>query len=101
MSKSHDLRVKIDHIGETEEVGQNGFKKREVIGIIEGEYPEHYKFEFIQDKTSLPDTMLEGTYATIHFNIKGRKVEPKKKGEQPMYFTSLQAWKVDVGEKQS
>lgn len=101
MSKSFDLRVKIDHVGETEEVGQNGFTKREVIGVIEGEYPEHHKFEFIKDKTSLPDNLLEGTYATIHFNIKGRKVEAKKKGDPPMYFTSLQAWKIDMGQENS
>jgi len=98
MSKSHELRVKIEQIGQTQEIGNNGFKKREVVGIVEGEYPEHYKFEFIKDKTSLPDDLLENTYATIHFNIKGRKVDAKKKGDEPMYFTSLQAWKVDVGE---
>ena len=95
-SKTFELRVKIDQVKETETVGQNGFQKREVIGMIEGEYPEYYKFEFIKDKTDLPDQLIEGTYATIYFNIRGKKVDAKgKKGE--MYFISLQAWKIDVG----
>lgn len=96
MAKSFELRVKIVEVGDTEEVGNNGFKKREVVGVLEGEYPEYYKFEFVQDKTDLPDQLLEGTYANITFNIKGRKVEPKKAGQAANYFTSLQAWKIEI-----
>lgn len=96
-SKSYEVRVKIVEIGPTIEVGSNGFKKREVIGMIEGEYPDYYKFEFIKDKVDVPDQLIEGTYATIVFNLNGRKVDSKKKGEGPNYFTTLQAWKIDVG----
>jgi hypothetical protein len=96
-SKSFELRVKIVEIGETQEVGQNGFKKREVVGMIEGEYPDYYKFEFIKSKVDVPDELIEGTYATVFFNIAGRKVDGKKKGDDPRYFSSLQAWKVEAG----
>ena len=96
MAKSFEMRVKIVEVKDTEEVGNNGFLKREVIGMIEGEYPDYYKFEFIKDKTSIPDELIEGTYATMVFNIRGNKVEAK--GKKPeMYFTSLQCWKVSVG----
>ena len=97
MSKSFKIRVKIDQIGETEDVGKNTeFLKREVIGILEGEWPEYFKFELIKDKTKLADDLLEGTYVTVHFNLKGKKVEGQD-GEDK-YFTSLQAWKFETGE---
>ncbi len=95
MAKTYQARVKIEEIRDTVTVGQNGFQKREVIGLIEGEYPDHYKFEFIKDKVSLPDDLIVGTYATFHFNLNGKKVS--KEGKDDMYFTSLQAWKIDIG----
>lgn len=95
MAKSYEMRVKVLSIGPVENVTPS-FKKREVVGVIEGEYPEYYKFEFVQSKTDVPDSLMEDTYVTIHFNIKGRKVEPQKKGDEPSYFTSLQGWKVEV-----
>lgn len=99
MAKSYEIRVKIVEVGETEEVGKNKLKKREVIGMIEGEYPDFYKFEFIKDRVDLCDELIEGTYATIFFNLNGRRVESKKQSEkgQYNYFSSLQAWKIDVG----
>ena len=91
------IRCKVEEIGETQTVGNNGFQKREVIGQIEGEWPDFYKFEFIKDKTSLPDELIPGTYVTFHFNMNGKKVDSKNKDGQPMYFTTLQCWKVDIG----
>ena len=99
MSKTFELRVKVVEIGETEEIGNNGFKKREVIGMIEGEYPEHYKFEFVQSKVDLPDTLIPGTYVTMFFNIKGKKVEGDGKKKKDMYFATLSAWKVEGAEQ--
>lgn len=93
----HEERVKIVEIGEIELVGKNkDFKKREVIGMIEGEYPQFYKFEFNQVNAELPDALIEGTYATIHFNLNGKKVDSKKAGDPPKYFTSLIAWKIEA-----
>lgn len=94
MAKTFEIRVKVLEIGETQEVGSNGFRKREVIGVVEGEYPDHYKFEFVQDKVDLPDTLIEDSYVNISFNIKGKKVE--KPGKDTMYFATLQAWKIEA-----
>lgn len=93
MARAFELRVFVDQVGETVQLSEK-FKKRELVGKLEGEYPEHYKFEFVQDKVSLLDDVLEGTYLTISFNLKGRKIE--KKGKDPAYFTSLQGWKVEA-----
>ena len=97
MAKAFELRVKVVKIHDTVEF-QSGFKKRELEGMIEGEYPEHYKFEFIKDKCEDLDDILEGGYAKIAFNIKGRKITEDKNGqelENPMFFTSLQGWKIE------
>jgi len=92
MAKTFELRVKLEQVGEVEQVTEK-FKKREIFGLLEGEYPEHYKFEFVQDKVDVPEDLIPGSYVTVHFNIKGRKVE--REGDT-FYYTSLQAWKVDV-----
>ena len=97
-SKAFELRVKVVEVGETQTF-PSGFQKRELEGIVEGEYPEVFKFEFIKDKCADLDEILEGTYATVSFNIKGRKVEEDKNGnrlEKPLFFTSLQGWKIEA-----
>ncbi len=92
-------RVKVVTVGETKEVGANGFKKRILEGRIEGEFPEDFAFEFIKDKTALLDDVLEGTYVTVSYNLKGRKVTENKEGlplDEPMFFVTLNGWKVEV-----
>ena len=92
---SFKVRAKILEIGETKTIGKNGFKKREVVAMIEGEYPDYYNLEFIKDNVNLPDDLIVGTYATFQFNLNGKKVE--KEGKDPMYFISMQCWKIDIG----
>jgi hypothetical protein len=96
MAKGNSLRVRVLEVKDTETVGASGFQKRELIGMIEGEYPEHFKFEFVQDKVKLLDDpiVLEGGYLTIHYNLRSRKVE--KEGQDDMYFLSLNGWKIEV-----
>jgi hypothetical protein len=92
MAKSFELRVLVEEVNDTQQVTEK-FKKRELVGKLEGEYPEIYKFEFVQDKVDLLDDILPGTYATISFNLKGKKVE--KNGED-LYFTTIQGWKIEA-----
>jgi len=95
----NEMRVKVVSIGETETVGANGFTKRLLEGRIEGEYPEDFAFEFTKDKVALLDDVLEDTYVTVHFNIRGRKVSEDKNGvklEKPMFFVTLNGWKIEV-----
>lgn len=92
MAKSFELRVLVEEVNDTQQVTEN-FKKRELVGKLEGEYPEIYKFEFVQGKVDLLDDILPGTYATISFNLKGKKVE--KNGDN-LYFTTIQGWKIEA-----
>jgi len=95
----NEMRVRVVSIGETETVGNNGFQKRILEGRIEGEYPEDFAFEFTKDKIALLDDVLEDTYVTVHFNIRGRKVAEDKNGiplEKPLFFVTLNGWKIEV-----
>jgi hypothetical protein len=99
MASKNEMRVKVVSIQETKVVGANGFQKRILEGRIEGEYPEDFAFEFIKDKVALLDDVLEGTYVTVSYNIKGRKVVEDKNNvplAEPMFFVTLNGWKVEV-----
>jgi len=94
-----ELRVKVVSIGETQEVGNNGFKKRLMEGVIEGEYPQSFQFEFTKEGVNLLDDVLEDTYVTVAYNLRSRKVTENKAGEpydEPLFFVSLNAWKIDT-----
>lgn len=94
-----ELRVKVVSIGETQEVGNNGFKKRLMEGVIEGEYPQSFQFEFTKEGVNMLDDVLEDTYVTVAYNLRSRKVTENKNGElyaEPLFFVSLNAWKIDT-----
>lgn len=94
-----ELRVKVVSIGETQVVGNNGFKKRLMEGVIEGEYPQNFQFEFTKEGVDLLDDVLEDTYVTVAYNLRSRKVTENKNGEpyaEPLFFVSLNAWKIDT-----
>lgn len=93
MSKN-EMRVRVVSIGETKTFGDNDFKKREIVTIVDGEYENYFMFEFVKDKVDLLDDILPDSYVTISYNIRCRKVE--KKGSPDAYYTSLQGWKIEV-----
>lgn len=88
------MRVKVSEIRETKEFGTNGFKKRELIGLIEGEHPQKFLFEFVNDKVDLLDSIMEGSYITILYNLRCREIE--KENAENLYFTSLSGWKIEA-----
>ena len=91
---THKMRVKVSEIRDTKEFGTNGFKKRELIGLIEGEHPQKFLFEFVNDKVDLLDAVMEDSYITIFYNVRCREVE--KEGADNMFFTSLSGWKLEA-----
>jgi len=82
----------IVHIGQTQEISER-FKKREFVLELgdNPEYPEHVKFEAIQDKCGHLDKYGIGQEIEVKFNLKGRKWTSPKTGEDN-YFNTLQAW---------
>ena len=85
---------KLVEIFEAQQISDS-FKKREfVVEYAENpQYPELIKFELIQDKCSLLDSFSKGNEVDVSFNLKGRKWS---KDGKDMYFTTLQAWRLEL-----
>ena len=90
-------KITVKEIGEVQSFEGSDFTKRDLIGeYTDNGYTNIMHFEFLKDKTKLLDEILPETEVTVHFNIRCRKVEAKKKGQSDMYFTSLNGWKIDI-----
>jgi hypothetical protein len=89
----------VEAVFETQ-VFDSGFQKREfVLQVNETpEYPQYIKLEIIKDKVALLDDVDLGQQLSVEFNLNGRKWV-NQKGET-MYFNTLQAWRIDKGERQ-
>lgn len=89
-----EIKGELIEVFETVQVSDK-FKKREfVVKYAENpEYPEYIKFQLVQDKCELVDSLTAGSEITVHFNLKGREwTNPK--GEK-VYFNTLDAWKIE------
>ena len=79
-------------LGATQEIGANGFKKREVVVTTAEQYPQDIMIEFTQDKVDLLNEFMEGSSVTISINLRGREwINPQGEAK---YFNSLQGWKI-------
>lgn len=80
----------IVEIGETKEIGQNNFKKRQVIiKTHEGEHSQTLPFDLLKDRCSLLDNFEPGQDVKISFNLRG-----SQSGER--YFNNVVAWKIEA-----
>ena len=95
-----EVKGKLEHKFEEVQISEK-FKKREFVLLIaeNPEYPEHVKFELIQDKCNLLDGLEAYAEITVHFNLKGREWTDNSGGAK--YFTSLQAWKIEAVKAES
>ena len=66
------------------------FQTREFVLLVEqGQYPQHIKFQLVQDRCEIIDPIEEGTNLKVYFDLRGREWQGK-------YFTNLQAWRVEA-----
>lgn len=84
---------KIRLIGQTQEIGDKGFKKRDVVVTTEEQYPQHISIQFVQDKTSLLDNFKAGDEVKVSINLNGREWT-NQKGEV-VFFNTIQGWKIE------
>jgi len=88
MSDRYELTGPVEFIGETEEFGAKGFRKR-IIVVTEGDkYPQSVPFEFVQGSVDKLDGVMVGEVVTIAFNLRGREHNGR-------YYPSLQGWQID------
>ena len=79
-------------IGLTEEIGSNGFKKRQLVVTTAEDYPQMLSIDFTQDKTVLLDSFAVGEGVKVSINLRGREwINPQGEAK---YFNSLQGWKI-------
>ena len=88
-----EIQGKIKLIGENQNFGNNGFRKREVVITTEEQYPQHIMVEFVQDKSELLNNFQVGQQVKISINLRGREwTNPQ--GETK-YFNSIQGWRIE------
>jgi hypothetical protein len=90
---AYDVTGRLHEIFDEQQVSEK-FRKREfVLEVQDGQYPEHIKFQLVQDKTSLIDPYKTGDEVKITFNLRGRGFN---KNGQMIYFTNLEAWRIEA-----
>lgn len=78
----------IVHIGDTQEVGKKGFRKREVVVETQDKYPQKIKMEAIGDMIETLDGFSEGQEVLAYFNLRGNEYDGK-------FYTNLQVWRIE------
>ena len=89
-----DLVGKIKILNGTQVLGDNGFRKREVVITTDEKYPQHLLIEFTQDKCELLDNYAVGQDVKISINLRGREwINPEGLAK---YFNSFQGWRIEL-----
>jgi len=90
-----ELKGKVHEIGALQQVSET-FKKRDlIIEYAENpSYPEFIRFEAMQDKCSLFDSIKVGDTVDVAFNLRGRPWTDKT--GKVNYFNSLVVWKIST-----
>lgn len=85
---------KVFEVGVTTAVSDKLNKRELILEVIDNpQYPEYLKFEMINDKCSLVDSLKPGQDVEVLFNLRGRPWTDKT--GKKSYFNSLQLWKVN------
>lgn len=98
---SYELSGKLCFKGETVQRSAT-FKVRE-FAVEKSEdangrtFTNYIKFQCVQDKTSLLDSIRIGDEIKVFFNIKGNKSE---RDGRVSYFTNLDAWRIEAGSRE-
>ena len=88
-----EVQGKVKVIGETETVGNNGFRKRDIVVTTEEQYPQHILVQFVQDKCDLLNNYKVGQDVKININLRGREWTSPQ-GEVK-YFNTVQGWRIE------
>lgn len=89
-----DIKGKVHEVSPTTQVTDTLKKRELILEYIENpQYPEYIKFEAIQDRCNLLDSVKVGDNVEVSFNLKGRPWTDKT--GKKTYFNSLQLWRVN------
>jgi len=82
---------KVIVLGNTEEVGQNGFTKRMVVVETAEQYSQKLAIDFVKDKTTILDSYKVGDEVKVSVNLRGTEYNGR-------YFVNLQGWRIEKSE---
>lgn len=86
---SYEVEGKLHKKYDTEQKSGT-FQTREFVLLQEqGQYPNYIKFQLVQDRVDILDTIPEGASIKVYFDLRGREWQGK-------YFTNLQAWRIEL-----
>lgn len=90
-----EIKGKVHEIGALQQVSET-FKKRDlIVEYAENPtYPEYIRFEALQDKTALFDSLKIGDDIEVSFNLRGRPWTDKT--GKTSYFNSLVVWRINA-----
>lgn len=90
-----EVKGKVHEIGPVQNVSES-FKKRDlIVEYAENpQYPEYIRFEALQDKVNLFDTVKVGDQVEVSFNLRGRPWTDKT--GKTSYFNTLVVWRLNV-----
>ena len=83
-----ELQGLVHLIGETEEIGTNGFTKRLLVVETQEQYKQTIPVDFIKDKTSLLDNYVVGQEIKVSINLRGNEHNGK-------YYVGIQGWRIE------
>lgn len=86
-----EIQGKIIKIGDTEVVGQKGFKKRQIVIKTDAQYPQSIPVDFTQDKCGWLDKYSLNDFVSVSVNIQGNEWQGK-------YYVGLQGWKIAISQ---
>ncbi|WP_106391922.1 DUF3127 domain-containing protein, partial [Enhygromyxa salina] len=69
------------------------FRKRELVLVTEGRYPQQILIEFTQDKIDLLNGYAAGDEVRIQIDIRGREWTSPRGDVK--YFVSIQGWRIE------
>jgi len=76
-----------------EQIVSDKFRKQEfVLKVDADKYPQFIKFQCVNERIDLLDAYDQNDTVTVHFDIQGKEYI---KGTETLYFTSLNAWKLE------
>ena len=84
---------KVKVIFDTETVGTNNFRKRDIVVSTDEQYPQDISIQFVQDKTDLLNLFQIGQDVKISINLRGREwINPQGEAK---YFNTIQGWRIE------
>jgi len=88
-----EIKGRVHEVGQTQQVSGT-FRKRELIVLYaeSPQWPEHLRFEAVQDRVGIFDGLAVGDAVTVSFDLRGRPWTDRN--GRTSYFNTLVAWRV-------